>query len=181
MSAEHPDQEQVRPTAPGADSTGDDDAGVRPDMPASLLKRVAEAAAGSRDGRRVWFVAGRAFPHAVEAFHDEDQADAAVAKSRGSHVKVGPCLTPDDHADRKRIEWIKVKIEGREKPVEFNPEKIDALFFSHSALDKFFYPYYTALYGPEEAAKMYKRYASAAMVCHEPASEPCPDDNGNAP
>lgn len=176
MSSQRPDQEPVHP--PRADSTGENDASVHRDMPASLLKRVAEAAAGLRDGRRVWFVAERAFPHGLEAFHDEGEADAAVARSAGSHVKVGPCLTPDSRAGKKRVEWIKVKIEGREKPVEFNPEKVDALFFSHAALDKFFYPYYTALYGPEEAARMCKHYEEAAMVCHRPMSDPCNEGDG---
>lgn len=179
MSSQRPDQEQVRPNVPRAGARSDNDAGSDRDMSASLLKRVAEAAAGLRDGRRVWFIADRGFPHALEAFHDEDEADAALARSAGSHVKVGPCLSPDDHAGRERIEWIKVKIEGREQPVEFDPEKIDALFFSRSALDKFFYPYYTALYGPEEAARMYTRYEGATIVCHYPASEPCDDGNGD--
>lgn len=178
MSSQRPDQEQAKPAVSHADSSGGSDASVGLDMPASLLKRVAEAAAGLRDGRRVWFVAERAFPHALEAFHDEDQADVAVAKSPDSRVKVGPCLTPDDHAGRKRIEWIKVKIEGGDKAIEFDPEETDALFFSKSALDKFVYPYYTALYGPEEAAKMRKRYEGAAVICHKPITIPCTDRDG---
>ncbi|MGH7574828.1 MAG: hypothetical protein ACREM1_06845 [Longimicrobiales bacterium] len=178
MSSQQPGQMPADPTARPQHSSGGREGSTSLDMPASLLKRVAEAAAGLRDGRRVWFVAQREFPHALEAFHDEGQADAAVETSDGRRVKVGPCLTPDDRAGRKRVEWIKVKLEGSEKPVELDPEKVDALFFSRSALDKFFYPYYTALYGPEEAARMCKRYENAAMICHRPMSEPC-EENGD--
>lgn len=202
MSAQQAAREQIKPVASRDDSSGNN-GGDTGDLPASLLKRVAQAADGFRNGRRVWFVVERAFPHAIATFFQEAEAKAAVDDNGESHVLVGPYRTPVGPSSMDRVEWIDVKLAGREKPLRYNGESVDALFFSQSALDKFFYPYYTAVYGPEYAAEMRKRHTGASTlsvdameldaaggatqamslratngsggppVCHEPASTEC--------
>lgn len=147
------------------------------DPPASLVKRVAEAAAGMRNGRQVWFVASMEFPHQVKEHHSEAEADADRSAKGEGHVILGPFLTPPDALHKKKIEWIQVKVEGVSKVLRFDPADVDALFWSLSALDKFLYPYYTMLYGPEKAAEMRRKYLEptniSPLVCHQPSSDEC--------
>jgi hypothetical protein len=150
------------------------------DTAASLAKRVAEAASGLRNGRRVWFVVNSDFPHGLTNHYSEREADDALTAKGSAFTKMGPFMTPDEVPHKKQLEWIKVKVKGRAKEMHFNPEEADALFWSLSALDKFFYPYYTMLYGPQKAAEMRKKYTDPsntnAVVCHEPLSDECNDE-----
>jgi hypothetical protein len=146
------------------------------DLPHSLLKRVAEAASGRRNGKPVWFVADRTFPHKVREHADEVSADADVATKGDGHVKLGPYTSAHETPHKKEIEYVKVKVAGHpEVTVDLN--RTDALFFSLSALDKFVYPYYTSLYGPETAANMRKSFVSSSnegpIQCHDPLSDEC--------
>jgi hypothetical protein len=154
------------------------------DLPASLLKRVAEAASGLRNGRPVWFVVKKAFPHRLRRHYSEAEADADLAARGSTNVKLGPYMTPNDTPQKAEISSITVRMkDGRE--YTFEPERVDALFFSLSALDKFFYPYYTALYGPEKAAEKRRRYTDPAntssITCHDPVSDECDDPPPNGP
>ncbi len=152
------------------------------DLPASLLKRVAEAANGVRNGKQTWFVVKRDPPHNLTKHDSDTDAEEKLKKAGAGFVKVGPFRTPKDPTHNPAVEWIKVKLEGRE-PRTFKPEKTDALFFSASALDKFLYPYYTALHGPEKAAEIRKKHTNpqnpAAFVCHDPLSDECSNGDGN--
>jgi hypothetical protein len=152
------------------------------ELPASLAKRVAEAANGLRNGRDVWFVVRQEFPHPLTEYYSEEEADTDLNSRGPGYRKMGPYRTAADCPHKPAIEWIKVKVQG-EKEREFRPENVDALFFSVAALDKFFYPYYTALYGAEKAADMRKKYTAtsntASIVCHDPISDECDDDGGD--
>jgi hypothetical protein len=152
------------------------------ELPASLAKRVAEAANGLRNDKNVWFVVKEEFPHPLKKHYSEAEADTDLASRGPGYVKMGPYRTPPDCPHKPAIEWIKVKVKGH-KERELKPENVDALFFSVAALDKFFYPYYTTLYGAEKAAEMRKKYTdsgnTASIMCHDPVSDECDEDNGD--
>lgn len=150
--------------------------GTGKDLPHSLLKRVAEAAAGRRHGKPVWFVVDRAFPHKLREHADEAGADGDAKTKGDGFVKLGPYTSPHETPHKKEIEYVKVKVAGHpEVAVDLN--RTDALFFSLSALDKFVYPYYTGLYGPEKAAAMRQSFIATTnevpIQCHDPLSDEC--------
>lgn len=146
------------------------------DHSASLARRVAEAAAGLRNGRRVWFVVEEKPRHRLRKHYDEAAADADVANSPG-YIKVGPYLTPDETPHKRPVEQVRIKLKDQVTEVVYRGEDVDALFFSLAALEKFVYPYYTLVYGPDRAAEMRKNYVEAsnkfAIFCHEPLSDEC--------
>jgi hypothetical protein len=146
------------------------------DASASLARRVAEAAAGLPNGRRVWFVVQEDRPHRLRKHYDESAADAHVAGSPG-YLKMGPYLTPDETPQKRPIETIRIKFSGVAQELVYRGDEVDALFFTLAALDKFYYPYYGRLHGVETAAAMRKKYTdpvnTLSVVCHEPLSDEC--------
>jgi hypothetical protein len=131
---------------------------------ASLLRRLAEAADGYRDGRPKLVVAARMFPHKVAGVVDtREQADSVVASRAGDPVGYeifGPFLTqPDSLATGPGEEVVSVTVRmrsGEEKTYDGN--KVDALFWSLPAFDKFVAPYLTAVAGPLYAAEQRELY-----------------------
>lgn len=146
------------------------------DPTASLARRVAEAAAGLRNGRRVWFVVQEDPPHKLRKHYDESAADEDVATNPG-YLKVGPYLTPDETPQKRAIETVRIKFAGVAQELTYKGDEVDALFFSLAALDKFYYPYYARLHGVETAAAMRRKYVDTgntlSVVCHEPLSDEC--------
>lgn len=159
------------PSAGGAKKRG------TTDPTATAARRAAEAAAGLRHGRQVWFVLRNDEPHRLQTHYSQEDADSALSSSGAGYVKLGPYMTPAETATgkKKKIEWIKVKLVGDPKEYSLDPEARDALFWSVSALDKFLLPYYTMVYGPERAAEIRNQYlaSDAAFECHDPISDPC--------
>lgn len=134
-------------------------------LSASLLKRLAEAADGFRDGREIWCVAATKFPHELEVFFSEVEADALCKVRTKTHSVFGPFKTGSETARlavRPEIIEISVTIKegGKTKQVKVDPKEVDCLFWSESAVDKFVIPYYARLYGVEHAAKMRKTFAA---------------------
>ncbi len=164
---------------------------------AKVLARVAEAADGFRDGQTYYFAVNAAFPRKVTAFDSEELAKAGredLQRAEGGRwVIVGPCCTPEDKLEPTNGRWTVCTVTV-EKPdggtydrVWTNDKKnsMDALFFSVSAMDKFVFPYYTALYGPDAAAKMRALYADPSTLaepclplCHDPKSDECACEEG---
>ncbi|MGH8435557.1 MAG: hypothetical protein ACRERX_14035, partial [Pseudomonas sp.] len=147
-------------------------------LSAPILLRVAEAADGLRDGKPHWFLVSRRAPHSVKPFDSARAAERALVKAgRRKFMVLGPYLTrPKDGPKngrtkpKKKIRSVEIYIEGVRKPVKLDPAKVDAIFLSQSALDKFAYPYYTRVHGPGEAARLRRTQLSSEdpFVGHTP-------------
>ena len=132
-------------------------------LSASLLKRLAETADGFRDGREIWCVAATKFPHDLEVFFSEAEADTFCKVRARTHSVFGPFKTGSETArlgvGAEIIEIVvTIKEDGKTKQVKVDPKEIDCLFWSESAVDKFIVPYYARLYGVEHAARMRKTF-----------------------
>jgi hypothetical protein len=70
---------------------------AEPSVPATLAKRLAEAADGYRTGEPVWFAAAFAYPHELRGpFPSEEAALAAIRDVLPSYGVFGPYVTPRD-------------------------------------------------------------------------------------
>ncbi|MEO6057404.1 MAG: hypothetical protein ABIQ49_11235 [Gemmatimonadales bacterium] len=146
------------PPAPGPPTATSVPAAV----PASLLRRVAEAADGLRDGNEWYVVADRAFPHAIlGVFPTSAAAVDSVARAAGTEWEVfGPFKTTENppyeaaHADDV-IEVIVVTSQGQK---HYDGTRIDAIFWGLTAFDKFVAPYLTAVGGVRYAAEQRELY-----------------------
>ena len=131
-------------------------------LSASLLKRLGEAADGYRDGREVWCVAATKFPHDLEVFFSESEANKYHSDHTRTHSVFGPFKTGSEVSASSEVGevveiTVTIKVAGKKKDVKIDPKKIDCLFWSESAIDKFVFPYYAQLFGVEHAAKMRKQ------------------------
>jgi len=135
-------------------------------LSASLLLRVAEAADGFRDGQPHWFLVERKAPHKLTPFDNEAAANAALKKAGAAKaVVLGPFVTGEapDAATRKRskarkkVRAVHVFYEGSKKATVVDVSKVDAIFLSESAREKFVYPYYSRVSGIAETARRSKR------------------------
>jgi hypothetical protein len=139
--------------------------GAEPE-PASLIRRLAEAADGFRDGRDKYVVADRHFPHNVLLVSDSlDQAQDSLSRSdvpAGSDYRVyGPFRTPadTDYVTRDEIDSVVVWTASGEHK-SYKGKEYDALFWGVTAFDKFVTPYLTVVYGATYAAEQRRRYLS---------------------
>jgi hypothetical protein len=139
---------------------------------ATMLRVLAEAADGFRTGRPVFFVADYRFPHNVAGpFETYAQARRVKADSGARLGVFGPYVTPrDPNADSvNRVVAVRLTIEspdGRRDTVDVDPTKVDALFFTMSAVDKFVVPYYSRVYGPEYATVLREALLPRRPLCH---------------
>ncbi|MGH7471614.1 MAG: hypothetical protein ACRENP_26980 [Longimicrobiales bacterium] len=134
---------------------------------------MAEAADGLRDGKAHWFLVSLKAPHSVTPFDSAKEADKALAKRGGGKFAVlGPYLTRSEPAPKgarraqRKIRSVLIYYEGEKKPVKVDLKKVDAIFLSESALDKFVYPYMSRVHGVPETARM----REAFMTEGEPVS-----------
>lgn len=131
-------------------------------IPASLLKRVAEAADGYRNGEEIWCVAALKFPHDLEVFQDSLSAENFKNSNKSTHEIFGPFTSGKPPSKQKNLRndikdiTITLIKNGRPKKISIDSNKIDCLFWSEAAFDKFVFPYYAQLYGVEHAAKIRK-------------------------
>lgn len=132
--------------------------------PASLLRRVAEAADGFRDGGDKYVVADRKFPHDVLLVAGSlDEANDSLSRSRtppNSDYRVyGPFRTfPDsDYVHRDEVDsvWVWTASGARKS---YDGKQYDALFWGMAAFDKFVTPYLTQVYGAKFAAEQRELY-----------------------
>lgn len=139
---------------------------------ATMLRVLAEAADADRTGRPVFFVADHRFPHQVVGpFGSRDQALRLQADSGSNFSVFGPYTTaPEPAADTtSRVVGIRITTmtpRGRQT-FEVDPRKVDALFLSGAATDKFVIGYYGRVYGPEYAQILRERLGRAGVIiCH---------------
>lgn len=148
---------------------------------AGMLRVLAEAADGFRTGRAVFFVADRRYPyHIVGVFESRAAAEAARADSASSFAVFGPYTTPADRiADTStRVIGVRLTLQtprGREFR-DLDPQKVDAVFLSPSAVDKFVLPYYAKVYGPHYALELRSIVLRTGKpTCHA-FSRPCDEE-----
>lgn len=131
-------------------------------VPASLLKVLGEAADGYRTGEAIYIAASYNFPHELEVFEDEQDAEAYVQQSDKTPDwgVFGPYVTNQVERLTAGTDYeilsIKVSIRknGKEEEIEIDPKESDLLVWSESAMDKFIYPYYVQLYGIEAVSEL---------------------------
>jgi len=151
-------------------------------IPASLLRRLGEAADGYRDGQPKWVAANRTFPHKVAGvFPTLADAQAAAERAGSSYDAFGPFQTVDDPPDSSSVgsENVVAVIVVKEggKQVRYGADSVDAIFWSLAAFDKFIVPYLASVSGAREAAKQRELYrtgqspfANSTEVAHKAGS-----------
>jgi hypothetical protein len=151
-------------------------------IPASLLRRLGEAADGYRDGKPKWVVANRTFPHKVAGvFPTAAEAAAAADRAGPGYDDFGPFQTVDDPPDQSSVgsENVVAVIVVKEggKQVRYGADTVDAMFWSLAAFDKFIVPYLAFVYGSREAEKQRELYrtgkspfANSREVAHKAGS-----------
>jgi hypothetical protein len=150
------------------------DAAFIPDtLPPSLLKRLAEAIDGYRDGQPRWIVADRNFRidghghKVVGLFLDLDSAaagrDSAAARDTtdADFGVFGPFRATEIPAQvidsAEDVMEVIVVTRGGDT-TRYNGREYDALFWSMPAFDKFVVPYLDKVGGPEFAARQRELY-----------------------
>jgi hypothetical protein len=129
---------------------------------APLLRRLAEAADGYRDGLDHFIVVSLEAPHTVaEVVNSQKEADS-IATARSTEAlhfaAFGPYRTePDSLAQAALVDSVVAYLSDG-KTRSYDGSKVDALFWSLPAYDKFVAPYETAVYGVPEAAKRRELY-----------------------
>lgn len=131
--------------------------------PATLVRRLAEAADGYRDGKNRFVVASRRFPHDVRGvFLTPFEARVEVIRAGADYGVFGPFQTLDDPLDMvstpdKRVaEVIVIYRNGKQR--RYGADSVDAIFWGLAAFDKFVAPYLTSVYGAAYAAEQREAY-----------------------
>ena len=128
---------------------------------AALLRRLAEAVDGHRDGKRHWFVLkdGKRIllrgPFASAAAANKDRRAAGAG-----YQVYGPYRTADDGGAAVVKVVVTSRRGAREWTRTYRPPEVDAMVFTMAAYDKFFAPYYARLDGLDEARR--KRFSLRA-------------------
>ena len=132
---------------------------------ASLLRRLAEAADGFRDGKPRWVAIhreGQQGHHKVLGVFRTYQEAAFEARRAGpEYAAFGPFVTVDDPPDLSSTDEDVVEVIVRQKnKVEkrFSADSVDALFWTLAAFDKFIAPYLTTTEGVRHAAEQRELY-----------------------
>jgi len=135
---------------------------------ASLLRRLAEAADGFRDGRPRWVVIHRRGDrghHDVRGvFRTFQEASFEAQRAGPEYAVFGPFVTVDDPPDKSSTETDVVEVIVRQKngvEKRFSADSVDALFWTLAAFDKFIAPYLTSVDGVRYAAEQRELYRIA--------------------
>ena len=151
--------------------------------PARLVRRLAEAADGYRDGRDHWVVASRKpykGNHRVVGVFDSSQEAKFVAAREGlDYDAFGPFKTPKEEflvPPGERVkEVIVVYVNGMK--TNYSADSVDAVFWGLSAFDKFIVPYLASVATAEYAAEQREAYrrdeselAGSEQVAHKKGS-----------
>ncbi len=168
------------PTPPGPTTEVADDSLAKS---ASLLRRLAEAADGFRDGQPRWVVIHRKGDrghHEVRGvFRTFKDASLTAEKAGPEYATFGPFVTKDDPPDLSSTETDVVEVIVRQKngvEKRFSADSVDALFWSLAAFDKFIAPYLTSVDGVRYAAEQRELYRIAksplarSVIAHKAGS-----------
>lgn len=165
--------------SPNASARPERDEEPRP-YPASLLRRLGEAAYGYQTGEEVWIVANWTPPHALKVF-DSRAGATAFREGREDAAELGvfgPYVTPRDPETDPKLgvrEVVSIAITvrlpgGEQESRTFRGDEYDALFWSVSAVDKFMVPYYVGVEGLEVGGKVRRALAepNTLVLAHLP-------------
>lgn len=151
---------------------------------ASLVRRLAEAADGYRDGKPHWVVihrqGDRGHHKVLGVFMTYDEANFEAQRAGSDYAVFGPFVTLDDPPDQSTgpEDVVEVTVRQRDgKVVQIDPTKVDALFWTLAAFDKFIVPYLAKVDGAAYAAEQRELYrigrspfANSALVTHKAGS-----------
>lgn len=155
-----------------------------PELGASLLSRLTEAADGHRDEKRTWLVgqlkAVDPMGHRIkgpygspqEAFQaNEKLFDKEPAKDK--YKIFGPFLTGETDYDKERHVKRVILVLNDDREVCFDGTKYDCVFWTMSAVDKFVVPYYVQVTNLREAEAVRNEFAREDSIAaiHIPGSE----------
>ncbi len=151
-------------------------------IPASLAKRLGEAADGFRNVGNVYFVAGYSWPHKIKEFFDPNSAKQFLSSLTTGEADIfGPFNTSDEMGELnlfnvQDIESIEVKIKYNGGCVhnEVLEGNIDSIFLNLASFDKFVFPYYCKLYGADYA----KTLRDTLISQYKGISEGASNNNG---
>ncbi len=142
-------------------------------MPASLLRRLAEAADGLIGPK--WIVASYTL---INGEHDivgrpyDSRAEAQSYVPNADYDVFGPYGLVTTRTPHPPIERFGIHIEGG-AVMEIRGEDFDAFFWSESALRKFALPYYANVVSPEYAIRLREQFMdpNVVMMAHDPMTE----------
>ena len=131
-------------------------------IPASLAKRLGEAADGYRNTGTVYFVAGYKAPHKIKAFFELQEAQDFLSNLNSDEFEIfGPFDTIDELKEFPVIKPENIKSIGLHIKYNDGTEhestlhgNIDSIFLSLSSFDKFIFPYYSHVYGVDYAKRL---------------------------
>lgn len=132
---------------------------------ASLMRRLAEAADGYRTGNPVYIIAEIKPPHEIMLVSDENSIKEMFASLNSDEYDIfGPFITKENKQFSEFGEVFEVQVKIKKgsdiKIISIDPKETDSLFWSLSAIEKFVFPYYTLIYGPDYVAKLRKQLLS---------------------
>jgi hypothetical protein len=151
---------------------------------ASLVRRLAEAADGFRDGRPRWVVIHRrgvqGHHNVAGVFMSFEEANVEAQRAGPDYAVFGPFTTVDEPPDQSTgpMDVVEVTVRQRDgKVIRIDPNKVDALFWTLAAFDKFVVPYLTRVDGARYAAEQRELYrvgksplAGSKLVPHKAGS-----------
>ena len=151
---------------------------------ASLVRRLAEAADGFRDGKPRYVVANRkgdrGHHNVLGVFRTSEEANFTARRAGPEYTAFGPFVTKDDPADSSSSEEDVLEVIVRQKNGQekrYGADSVDALFWSLAAFDKFIAPYLTSVDGVRYAAEQRELYrlgrsplANSAAIAHKAGS-----------
>jgi hypothetical protein len=147
----------------------------RKPISALLARRLAGAASGFPNGKKLWFYARYDRKNLSFDVSDPIESDTPPAVPTDPEFGLfGPYQTPAIPSRRPVIARVTVELaDGRN--VTLPIEKADTLFLSPSALEKFAIPYYAALGDLELAMKIRRTFEddNVVLLCHGPNTEYC--------
>ena len=138
---------------------------------ATLLRRLAEAIDGYRDGKRHWFVVKDGKRIMMRGPFSSAAAAGRDKRAAGPGYRVfGPYRMANDGGAAAIKVVVTSRKGGHEWTRTYYPPDVDAIVFTMSAYDKFIAPYYANIDGLDEARR--KRHALSAgpfeAVVHTP-------------
>lgn len=152
---------------------------------ASLLRVLAEVADEHRTGRPIFLVADYQYPHKVIGqLSTRREAERMRADSGSTFGVFGPYTTPADAAPDSAGVVMAVRIMretpgGRRETFRVD-SRVDALFLTRSAIDKFLIPYYARIYGPEYAQSLRDQLGPRSLPhCHIRSNVCIPKPDGS--
>jgi hypothetical protein len=154
------------------------------EVPASLLRRLAEAADGIRNGEPIYYVAELApddnaghdvlgyFESAEHAFKYPPVMNNMLLTS-GRYMIFGPYRTDDDPNYRPKGIKEVILVPERGESVRLCGKKFDCVFWSLSAMDKFVIPYYASVGDLKKAKKVRDDFIEPVSIAgiHVPGSD----------